>query len=128
VESGIVSLRTVAAEGFVEIATIGYRGAIGSPVCWAGIFQRINQSYSFLEAQSGLAADDFWRVFGEHPEFRCRLLRYVQGLAIHEAQTAFCAVRHKLEQRLASWLCLSSDILDGASWRFHITTFPRLWA
>jgi len=53
VESGIVSLRTVASEGFAELATIGVQAQSGSPVCWAGTFQRINQSYSFLEAQSG---------------------------------------------------------------------------
>jgi len=114
VESGIVSLRTVATEGFVEIATIGYRGAIGVS-CLLGGHLPAHQSIVLLPGSAlRIGADDFWRVFGEHPEFRYRLLRYVQGLVIHEAQTAFCAVRHKLEQRLASWLCLSSDILDGA--------------
>lgn len=114
VESGIVSLRTVATEGFVEIATIGSQGAVGISSLLGGHLPA-HQSIVLLPGSAlRIGTEDFWRVFGESPEFRCRLLRYAQGLAIHEAQTTFCAVRHKLEQRLANWLCLASDVLEGA--------------
>jgi CRP-like cAMP-binding protein len=33
---------------------------------------------------------------------------------IHSSLTALCGVRHELEPRLASWLCLASDSLDGS--------------
>ena len=114
VESGIVSLRTVASEGFAELATIGVQGAVGVS-CLLGGHLPAHQSIVLLPGSAiRIRTEDFWRVFGEYPEFRYRLLRYAQGLVIHEAQTTFCAVRHKLEQRLASWLCLASDLLEGA--------------
>ncbi|WP_442896183.1 Crp/Fnr family transcriptional regulator [Bradyrhizobium sp. AZCC 2289] len=115
VESGIVSLRTVATEGFVEIATIGAQGAVGISSLLGGHLPA-HQSIVLLPGSAlRIGTEEFWRVFAESPEFRCGLLRYAQGLAIHEAQTTFCAVRHKLEQRLANWLCLASDVLDGAA-------------
>jgi CRP-like cAMP-binding protein len=49
----------------------------------------------------------------ERPAIREHLLQYVQSLMIHSSQMSLCGVRHELEQRLASWLCLACDALDG---------------
>jgi CRP-like cAMP-binding protein len=57
--------------------------------------------------------DDLRRVMEERPHVQEHLLRYLQALGLHCAQTGLCGVRHDLEQRLASWLCLTSDALDG---------------
>lgn len=114
VESGIVSLRTVASEGFAEIATIGVHGAVGV-CCLLGGHLPAHQSIVLLPGSAlRIRTEDFRRVFGEYSELRYRVLRYAQGLVIHQAQTTFCAVRHKLDQRLVSWLCLASDLLEGA--------------
>jgi hypothetical protein len=114
VESGIVSLRTTGPEGFVEVAAVGYQGAVDVS-CLLGRHVPAHQSIVLVPGNAiAIRADDFLRVVCEHPEFQRRLLQYVQGLVIHEAQTALCGIRHELENRLAAWLCLTSDALDGS--------------
>ncbi|WP_407123168.1 Crp/Fnr family transcriptional regulator [Bradyrhizobium sp. STM 3561] len=49
----------------------------------------------------------------DRPEIRKHLSRYDQALAVHCAQTGLCGVRHGLERRLATWLCLASDAADA---------------
>jgi CRP-like cAMP-binding protein len=60
-----------------------------------------------------IRADDLERSMRERPQIREHLLRYVQSLMVHSSQTALCGVRHQLEQRLACWLCLACDALEG---------------
>ncbi|WP_353705808.1 helix-turn-helix domain-containing protein [Bradyrhizobium sp. INPA03-11B] len=43
----------------------------------------------------------------ELPQLRVRVLQHVQALLVHSSQVALCGVRHRLEERLACWLCLA---------------------
>jgi CRP-like cAMP-binding protein len=112
IESGIVSLRAVAAGSFVEIAIIGYRGAVGV-WCLLGGHLPTHSTVLFPGRALRIHVDEFRRAVREQPEISCHLLRFVPGLITHGAQAALCGIRHELEQRLASWLCLASDAVDG---------------
>jgi hypothetical protein len=58
-------------------------------------------------------ADDLRRLMAKGPQIREHLLQYIEALMIHGSQTALCGVRHELEQRLACWLCVAYDALEG---------------
>lgn len=112
-ESGIVSLRIVAAGSMLETAVVGCRGAVGA----SHLFDEYNAAHQAAVLLPGSALrihiEDLRRLMNERPEIRRRTLRYAQALTIHSAQTGFCGVRHDLEQRLACWLCLACDALGG---------------
>jgi CRP-like cAMP-binding protein len=114
IETGIVSLRTVAIGSVLETAMVGCYGAVGASIALgAG-----TSSYRSIVLVPGNAlrirTGDLRRSMHERPQIREHLLRYVQSLMTHSAQVSLCGVRHELEQRLASWLCLACDALDGS--------------
>jgi CRP-like cAMP-binding protein len=47
------------------------------------------------------------------PPLRERLLRYAEAMHVQAIQTALCNGRHMLEQRLARWLLMAHDRIDG---------------
>jgi CRP-like cAMP-binding protein len=113
VETGIVSLRTIATGCFLETAMVGSRGAVGASVA-LGADTAMHQSIVLVSGSAlSIHADDLRRLMIERPQIREHLLRYIQALMVHGSQTALCGVRHDLEQRLACWLCIACDALDG---------------
>ncbi|MCC8968277.1 Crp/Fnr family transcriptional regulator [Bradyrhizobium sp. Pear76] len=113
VEAGLVSLRIVAAGSFFEVAVIGYRGAIGASLLVGRHISTHQAIVLFPGSAHRIRVEDLRRVMNERPEIREHLSRYDQALALHCAQTGLCGVRHSLEKRLASWLCLASDAVGA---------------
>jgi CRP-like cAMP-binding protein len=109
VESGIVSLRIVAAGSIFETAVVGYRGAIGASFLPEGHTPTHQSVVLFAGHALRIHSDDLRHVINERPRVREHLLRYAQALTMHGAQTGLCGVRHSLEGRLACWLCLACD-------------------
>jgi CRP-like cAMP-binding protein len=113
---GLASLVIVTRDGkSVEVAIAGREGMIGTPLVVGisyGPFRVIMQI-----AGSGLRvkADVLLEMLGSLPVFSARLHRYalVQGLQI--AQIAACNRLHEVEQRLARWLLMVQDRVDGES-------------
>lgn len=113
IESGLVSLRIVAAGTILETAVMGREGAVGASFLLGGHFPT-QQSVVLIPGNAHrIRIEDLHRVMNEHLEIREHLFRYVEALALHCAQTGLCGVRHDREKRLASWLCLASDALDA---------------
>ncbi|SFK28109.1 Crp/Fnr family transcriptional regulator [Bradyrhizobium sp. Gha] len=113
VESGLVSVRIVAAGSVLETAVIGHGGAIGAPLLFGPHLATHQSVVLFPGSAHRIRFEDLRRVMREHSEIREHLLRYVQALSLHCAQTGLCGVRHDRERRLACWLCLASDALDA---------------
>jgi CRP-like cAMP-binding protein len=113
IESGIISLRTVAAGSLLEIAMVGWNGMVGVSVP-LGVEASVHQSIVLIPGSAlSIRADDLRRLMVERPQIREHLFRHVQALLIHSAQIALCGIRHQPEQRLASWLCLACDAIEG---------------
>ncbi|TKV71678.1 Crp/Fnr family transcriptional regulator [Bradyrhizobium elkanii] len=113
VESGLTSLRIVAAESILETAVIGYRGAVGASFLVGGHLSSHQSVVLFPGNAHRIRVEDLLRVMNERSEIREHLSRYVQALGLHCAQSGLCGVWHSREKRLASWLCLASDSLDA---------------
>jgi CRP-like cAMP-binding protein len=60
-----------------------------------------------------LPASELTAVMDAHTRFRVQLLNYVHFLLIQNSQFALCNARHELEARVARWLLLAGDRLDG---------------
>ena len=113
VETGIVSLRTIASGCILETAMVGFRGAVGASVA-LGADTAMHQSIVLVSGSAlRIHADDLRRLMTERPQIREHLLQYIQALMVHGSQTALCGVRHDLEQRLACWLCIAHNALEG---------------
>jgi CRP-like cAMP-binding protein len=115
VESGLISLRLVAAGSMLETAVVGSRGVIGASFLLGGHLPTHQSVVLFPGNALRIAIDDLRRVMSDRPGIQERLSRYVQALTQHSAQTGLCGVRHGLEQRLASWICLTCDATDGGA-------------
>ncbi|WP_407185312.1 Crp/Fnr family transcriptional regulator [Bradyrhizobium centrosematis] len=113
VESGLVSLRIVAAGCILETATIGSRGAVGAAALLGGHVSTYQTVVLIPGSAHRIRVADLYRLMDKRPEIREQLLRYVQALSLHCAQTGLCGVRHDREKRLASWLCLASDAVEA---------------
>ncbi|MGY3572973.1 Crp/Fnr family transcriptional regulator [Bradyrhizobium sp. USDA 4504] len=112
-ESGLVSLRVVAAGSMLETAVIGYRGAVGTSFLWGGHISPHQSVVLFPGNAYGIRVENLRRLMKERPDIRERLFEYLQALTFQCVQTGLCGVRHNREQRLASWLCLASDAVDA---------------
>jgi CRP-like cAMP-binding protein len=113
VETGIVSLMTLARGSMLETAMVGHQGVVGASIA-LGVRTSMHKSIVLVPGTAlRIRVGDLQRSMEKRPQIREHLLRYVQSLMIHGSQTALCGVRHELEQRLASWLCLACDHLDG---------------
>lgn len=113
IESGLVSLRIVAAGSILETAVIGYRGAVGASLLVGGHLSTHQSIVLFPGSAHRIRVENLRRVTNERPEIREHLLRYVQAQTLHCAQTGLCGVRHDREKRLACWICLASDAVDA---------------
>ncbi|WGR93460.1 Crp/Fnr family transcriptional regulator [Bradyrhizobium sp. ISRA443] len=113
IESGLVSLRIVAAGSMLETAVIGYRGVVGTSFLWGGYPSTHQSVVLFPGSAHRIRVEDLHRVMKERPGIRERLFEYLQALTFQCVQTGLCGVRHDREQRLASWLCLASDAVDA---------------
>lgn len=113
VETGIISLMTLATGSILETAMVSSRGFAPMAVVLGGRKSPHRSTVLIAGTALRIRADDLERSIRERPQIRDHLLRYVQSLMIHGSQTALCGVRHHLEQRLASWLCLACDALGS---------------
>ncbi|MGY8663465.1 Crp/Fnr family transcriptional regulator [Bradyrhizobium sp. UFLA05-109] len=113
VESGLVSLRVVAAKTVFETAVIGHRGAVGASVL-LGAHLSTHQSVVLFPGNAyRIRVKDLRQLMKEHPEIDNHLSWYIQALSLQCAQAGLCGVRHDRKKRLATWLCLASDAFDA---------------
>ncbi|MBY5699940.1 Crp/Fnr family transcriptional regulator [Rhizobium leguminosarum] len=113
IESGLASMVAESADGkSVEIRHIGREGIAGYPVV-LGVDQTPNKTFMQV-AGFGLqvATEDFLSVL-EHPCVRQLLLRYVHTCELQLAHSALAAAKFNMHQRLARWLLMCHDRIDG---------------
>jgi len=112
-ESGLISILTGTDKHAIEIAMVGREGMIGAPT----LLGDHPSSHSALVQVSGpawmIAAQDLRQVAGVGPELRQRLLGFVSALMTQVEQATVSMARFTVLQRLARWLLMANDRLDG---------------
>src|SRR3954452_7636571 len=115
-EKGLVSLTadTMDGGGSAEVAMTGREGLVGAAVL---LDPEAIATHEAVVQIPGTA----WRIPAQvlcaaverSPALRERLLRYVQFLMVQTGQAAACNARHSLSRRLARWLLMAHDRVDG---------------
>ena len=114
INQGIVSwLATLENGNTVEAGVIGPEGVAGVAIV-LGATSTPNEGFiqSNLQA-SRIAADDIVAEFRRNGKLNQLMLRFEHSMFIQVAQTAACNRMHTLDQRLARWLLMTHDRVDG---------------
>ncbi|KQP30027.1 CarD family transcriptional regulator [Methylobacterium sp. Leaf104] len=113
-ESGFVSIVTGASAGRVEIGLIGREGLVGAtPIL---LDSDRTPSHAYVQNAGRLLALDaaiLRAAVGQSPSLRHLLLRFVQVQIVHLGQTAYANATYTMEVRLAAWLLMCHDRVDG---------------
>lgn len=113
--SGVVSLLSpTGPETGSEVAIIGRDGVVGvtamllpdAAMPWVTLVQ--------IGAEAVCLPSSHLRGIARHaPVLWERMCRFVEALLFHISQTAACNARHSVPERLARWLLVALDRLDG---------------
>ena len=111
---GFISLLAVMQQGnAIEIATMGYEGAVGS---LAGLGPRRSHTRAVVQVAgtaSRIAATRFRKAAEESEAIHNIIVRYGEMLLIQVQQTAACNALHEVEARLSRWLLQARDRLES---------------
>ena len=114
-ETGLVSLTADTQDhGWVEVGLIGREGFTGSQLLLNPDAVIAHRAFIQVPGQGyRIAAAQFLALADRLPTFRTLCLRYIHFQMIQTAQSAACNARHELPKRLARWLLMSHDRIDG---------------
>ncbi len=113
VEDGFVSLIADSVEGRIEIGLVGREGFVGVPLVLG-----TDRTPHLALVQADLvalriAAEPLRAALDASPTLRGVLGRFVQGLIVQVGQTAYANNDFTIEARLARWILMTHDRLDG---------------
>jgi len=115
IESGVISrFARTQEDGSVEVAMVGKFGFVGVSVL-LGTMTALHRTVVQIPGQAlRISASDLRTVMAEYPAIRDHLLRYVQVLMSQKGQVSLCNAKHEIDRRLARWLLLAHERVDGA--------------
>ncbi|GJE17885.1 Crp/Fnr family transcriptional regulator [Methylobacterium marchantiae] len=113
-ERGVASVVVGTPEGKrIEVGIVGHEGAAGLPLLF-DVDSTPHETFIQIEGEAlriGKAA--FFRALEQIPAFRKVMLRYAHVFQLHMAYTALSHGSYTLEERLARWLLMCHDRVDG---------------
>jgi len=114
-ETGYVSMVTQGSQGDkVEAALIGWEGIVGASPVLLGTDR--TPHHSFVQAPGKMLVIDksaLCAAVDQSPSLHKLLLRYTQVLLVEAVQTAFVNASYQIEVRLARWVVMCHDRVDG---------------
>ena len=114
VEAGTVSMISTLENGAeIEVGMVGFEGFIGLSVLLGAPTSPIEGVVQVSGTALRLSATAFRAALSDIPELRNLLLRYVDGFHVQVSQTATCNSHHQIEQRLARWILMTHDRVEG---------------
>lgn len=113
-ESGVISMVALLDEGMqAEAGMAGREGMAGTPLI-AGVGTSYTESMGQVAGTSlRMEAHVFRQELETNAPFRSLMLRYNEAHHAQVMQTAACNGNHGLEQRLARWILMVHDRVDG---------------
>lgn len=114
VEQGYVSMVAEAGAGPVEVGLVGRESMVGSPVLLAADPVSSLQAVVQMPGAAFCIRADILHASLEHaPALRRALRQALETLVAQLAQIAACNSRHTLPERLARWLLMAHDRVEG---------------
>ncbi|MDR7040181.1 MULTISPECIES: Crp/Fnr family transcriptional regulator [Methylobacterium] len=113
-ESGLASVSLATVEGSrLEVGITGREGMV-SPAFVLGVERTPFETEVRIGGQAlRVGAEALREAMARSETLRRLLMRYVQVVTLWTSQTALSNRRHKTEERLARWLLLVHDRIDG---------------
>ena len=114
-ESGIVSLTAKTPDAATtEVGIVGREGLTGTAVL-LGADQAPNDTFVQVEGDTALRieTDALRAVIAQSPALHGLLLRYVQSFIVQCSHSTVTNAHYRLEARLARWLVMCHDRVDG---------------
>ena len=113
VETGVVSAVSRGDSRRIEIGLVGREGIVGVPLA-LGVDRSPHESIIQIEGEAlRLPSAVFTELLDRHPAIRTVLLRYAHLFHLQTAQTALSNSSYSLEERLARWMLMCHDRMDG---------------
>ena len=114
--AGLISVVVAMEDGkTVEAAVVGNEGAAGIPSAVSLTRSPLREVVQIAGEGFRVRVSTLQEVLKSAPEFQMMLSRYAVIQGIQVAQTAACNRLHDVEQRLARWLLMAQDRVDGGS-------------
>jgi CRP-like cAMP-binding protein len=115
IESGVISrVARTQEDGSVEVAMVGKFGFVGVCVL-LGTMMALHRTVVQIPGQAlRISAGNLQAVMAECPAIKDHMLRYVQLLMNQKGQVSLCNAKHEIDRRLARWLLLAHERVDGA--------------
>ncbi len=114
VEAGFVSMVAEGDDTVTEVGLIGWEGMVGLPVLLTPRPVSFDRSMVQMPgAAHRMTAEALRDSLDALPVLRQLLLQALEIFMAQVSQTAACNSRHNLMQRLARWLLMAHDRMDG---------------
>jgi CRP-like cAMP-binding protein len=113
IESGIASV-VANGEHNIEVGIIGREGMTGVSVVMGNSDRAVYETYMQMEGSGqSLSSSNLREAIDASVSLHRECLRYVHSFLMQTTQTALSNGRSKIEQRLARWLLMAHDRVDG---------------
>jgi CRP-like cAMP-binding protein len=113
-QNGMISMVTLLEEGVqAEVGVIGPEGMLGVQIVSGVDTSFVDAMVQMPGSALRMDATEFRRELEANAPLRALLLRYNEALKAQIIQTAACNGRHNLEERLARWLLMAHDRIEG---------------
>lgn len=113
-EAGLASLIVGTMDGDVEVALAGREGLVGAAVLLDPEAVAVHQAFIQIPGSAWrVPSAALCRAVEQSPALRQHLLLYVHAIMAQSGQAAACNARHSVPQRLARWLLMAHDRVDG---------------
>lgn len=114
VEAGMISIVCTLENGMqAEVGVVGREGVLGASVLSGIAIASFDAMVQMPGAALRMSVRDFQSKVETCALLRSYVLRYNEMLHLQAMQAAACNGHHSLEQRLARWLLVAHDQVDG---------------
>src|SRR5205085_1752089 len=98
----------------VEVGPVGRDGMIGVPIFLDAATDPLDAFAQILPCEAlRMPAEDFRRAAARLPRLRSVMSRYTSWIYTGMAQWVACARLHEVDERMARWLLMCHDRLEG---------------
>jgi CRP-like cAMP-binding protein len=112
-EAGMSSVTNNSSGGKIEVGVIGREGMVGLPVV-LGIDQTPYEHFMQIAGHGWrMTARDLEQAMAQSSSLHRQLLRFAQASHVQVSETAFAYASSGVEARLARWLLMCHDRVDG---------------